>query len=391
MTTKMGPSMMVLLFLISSHILPGFTTAISTVNSLPIIKPTQHTSTSPVTIVGNEEVGAFASAGNGSPANPYIISNYRIESSDYCLRLENISDYVVISDSYFSGDTTNLMLENVSNLLLDNTTLEGGEYGVYAFNVSNVALRDCTMAGNTNGVYFGSSRNATVESTRIYGGLLGIESRFSANLTVRQNKVYGHSFRGIFLNTGTTNSTVFGNEIGWNSIANAKDDGSDNIWWSEQEGGNLWSNYDGEEIYEIEGTAGSVDEAPSYLADLQGPQVEGPDDAFVVQNETDIELMWITQDNYPLVIQIYIDDEEQENQTWIPPTFFMRTGNLDIGTHNFTLIFSDASGNSFRDVVLITVTVSIFGGLGTTILLVSSILSVVGVIVVIFVLKKSAP
>ena len=390
MITRSGPSMMVLLFFISSLILPGFTTAISTVDGLPIIKPEQYTTTSPVTIVGNQEVGGFATAGNGSSTNPYIIREYRIESSDYCLRLENISDYVILSDCHFSAETTNLVLENVSNLLLDNTTLEGGEYGIYAFNVSNVALQDCRLAGNTNGIYFGSSRNATVESTRIYGGLLGIESRFSANLSIGNNKVYGHSFRGIFLNTGSANCTVFGNEIGWNRIANARDDGTDNIWWSEQEGGNLWSNYDGAETYEIEGSATSADEDPGYLADLQRPEVQGPDDAFVVQNATDIELTWVAEDNYPLNIQIFLDDAEQENQTWIPPTFSMRTGNLDIGTHNFTLIFSDASGNLVRDVVLITVTVSIFGGMGTTILLASSILSVIGVVMVILILKRTA-
>ena len=58
-----------------------------------------------ITIIGDSQVAAYASSGNGSESNPYKIENYNISSDTYqnLIQIHATYDYIIIQNCYFDS------------------------------------------------------------------------------------------------------------------------------------------------------------------------------------------------------------------------------------------------------------------------------------------------
>ena len=183
---------------------------------------------------------------------------------------------------------------------------------------------------------------------------------------------------------------MFSCEIGWNGERflgtmfvenNARDDGFNNSWVS-----NRWSDF--EDIpYAIMGGV-SEDLSASLLVDILLPIVTGPEDLRYDEGDMGNWVSWNATDEYAAEYQILIDDVEAFEGFWLGGVTNISVDNLVLGSHNITIRFIDAAGNSVADEVWVSVMIDIFGGEGTELILYASIASIVSIIVLILVIKK---
>ena len=83
------------------------------------------------------------------------------------------------------------------------------------------------------------------------------------------------------------------------------------------------------------------------------PKIEGPPD--VVTSSTTYRIIWKATDSDPDTYSIYIDGNPFKNNiVWSSPEISIEVGNLDPGTHNFTLVVRDLAGYTAKDTVYVT-------------------------------------
>jgi parallel beta-helix repeat protein len=156
---------------------------------------------------------------------------------------------------------------------------------------------------------------------------------------------------GVWLDNAHLN-TIFGNTISGSGIGNALDDGGFNIWDNGIDTGNTWSDYNGGGLYEISGSANSVDRWPERV----GPPF------LWVENETEIiegtsgqELTWKAYDADPLTYEIKENGTIIESGPWDGRNITISLDGLEVGTYNFTATVTDLEGNSSTSVAIVCV------------------------------------
>ena len=197
-----------------------------------------------------------------------------------------------------SEDVAQLILVNCNNVSVSGATLQDGTWGAVIAYSQRCSIHESELVDNNlGGVYVCCSQDVvisqnTITGNRQYPGLEngGIKLRVAYGCNITGNRVYKNEGDGVLLNESSgcliynnlvanntgygirvdgNNNLVYGNAIGWNAAGNAYCDGFGNFWYSaEQEVGNYWSDYEGEESYAIEGNADSVDRYSNSLTDF---------------------------------------------------------------------------------------------------------------------------
>jgi parallel beta-helix repeat protein len=322
-------------------LLLGMSIVCSSVNSTPVYL-TELPSTSsglisltthdPITITRNSDFSSQGWPGNGSQQAPYIIEALEIVTQGTCISIANCDVHFIIRNctllSPVTGVGTGIYFSNVTNGLVENCTIFYHNYGIRFYIVNWLEIVNNTIAHNfSNGLYLD----------------------FTSGVEIRDNRIYGNTGYGVYVGSYALFSDIYGNMIGFNQVANARNNGLYNEWDNGVNTGNVWSDYSGTGVYSISGMG--VDHYPlgfvSRPADVQ--YVVG---AIVPAITWDVRLP--NPDSYTIlwdgvtIIQNSLNASLEHLSKAI--------GGLAAGTYNLTLVAMDGSGYSIVDTVIITVT-----------------------------------
>ncbi len=137
-----------------------------------------------IKILGNGDFSGYASAGNGTEENPYILDGLYVNAtgSTYGIWIENT--------------TAHFILLNVTVVGADNNSAEPWGVGIYMRNVQNGTLRNITCEENGLGIKMEHTENITVDGYTGYRD--GIYGKY-ANYTTIENSVVNGDEDGLYL------------------------------------------------------------------------------------------------------------------------------------------------------------------------------------------------
>ena len=158
-----------------------------------------------ISITSNADFAMYASSGDGTPGNPYIIENYVFSQSNHTVVfIENTDAYFVFRYNTLSGDSSSgiigLLLYNVQHGTIYNNTIRGFENGIFANMSTNIDFKMNEIYNNNYaGILLFSSDSNTITSNIIYNnGGYGIYLVNSNYDVIDQNEVFltGFAYTG---------------------------------------------------------------------------------------------------------------------------------------------------------------------------------------------------
>jgi parallel beta-helix repeat protein len=252
-----------------------------------------------IVILSDDDFKTQGWPGNGTPDNPYVLSDLAKDSYGVPVSIRNTKCHFVIKNSRLSSWTSQaVVLSSLCNARIENCSIRGeGEVGIHIQSSFNVSITTNLIYSFNIGVHLTQSNRSSVSENTLtlnqYGIIsssreiiiqnnsigsndfhLTLESE-AVNNTIRFNKIIGGHW-GITMENNSANNSFYGNKVGWISTGNAWDDGLSNQWDDNISMGNIWDDYSGSGIYQISGTSGSSDRFPSMLTeDILGPSIVG--------------------------------------------------------------------------------------------------------------------
>jgi hypothetical protein len=208
------------------------------------------------------------------------------------------------------------------------------------------------------------------------------------------NSIFDGRFYGIVVHSGANNNQFYANQIGWNLLQNAQDDGFMNSWDDGVSIGNSWSDYSGVGTYNISGNAGSVDHYPSLIMrDSTPPVIDHLSDISlsIEQLNQMVLLNWSIVEDYPSKYEIFVNSTSVIQGPWNGSNIIFEFEPSEIGTFNITLWVCDLSGNFAYDAVFICIsTPTDTPEFNNPLLLILGI-GVVGIVVILVLILKRKP
>ncbi|MFW9907685.1 MAG: right-handed parallel beta-helix repeat-containing protein [Candidatus Thorarchaeota archaeon] len=334
--------------------------------------------------------------GSGTQNDPYVLEGVNITSEFYPIRISGTTSVCIIRDSYIESNSGGIGLYNVSNIVIENSSIVGGTIGIFAENATNITISRSDFRLSENGIYAVNLRNSRIVNSSFHHNEYGIRIIVGYDIEISQCRIYVNYNTGLYLDNDTANVTVFACDIGWNGervlhnlglVRNAHDAGNrslgNNSWIS-----NRWSDYEGENSYQVDGSARSEDSFASLLVDLQAPNISGPDDLRYDEGETGNWLIWNITELYPAFYGLLVNGFQIISGEWYDDSIRFLVDGFALGSHNLTLYCIDSAGNSVSDEVWVSVMISMFGSEGTEIILYSSLVSVLAIVILLVFIKR---
>lgn len=188
----------------------------------------------------------------------------------------------------------------------DSVFYSGDDYGqIYLISCDDVALQGGLITSTQRGVFIAYSTNCIVQDMMITACQAGVTIDDSEYITVKNCTIRSCS-TGLILFSGANHNSFLSNQISysWNEgvlfnpsttsnlLVNNSfhhnddgllDQGSENSWDDGEAYGNFYDNYNGTGVYNIPGTANSVDHYPRrYIASSTGGGLQAPVSVVVV-------------------------------------------------------------------------------------------------------------
>ena len=231
-------------------------------------------------------------SGNGSENNPYLIKDLHIEFSQAysaCIEIIGIFANIEICNCTLNYDSLNswdrqdgigISLSFVYNCAIINCTFTNLESGIDAPSCNNTSFVKNTFKHCRIGLRMDYGGNSTVKGNMMFFNGIGIVLYGVSKCNITANLIAYNTEIGVYLDYPSHQNNIFNNTIAYNQEDltqdenNAQDDGYDNLWDDNLTIGNSWSDYSGEGVYNITGSANSVDRFPTLaLFDLAGPEI----------------------------------------------------------------------------------------------------------------------
>jgi parallel beta-helix repeat protein len=360
----------------------------------------EYTESEFIIIQNNLQLSTVASSGSGTEADPYIISNLKIESYTPCIRVYNTTAWFVIRDcdlrtpAGIPSSEAVVQLSSLRNGAIEDCYMTGATNGVQMMSVIDCQVIGCRSFDNVgNGVYLYGSSNCTVISCHLYANQKGIMFEASSYCEVRGNTIYRNTYVGVEFEPYSHDNSVVANNFGWNFVretgeTHVRDSGENNTFDDGMGLGNAYSDYDGSPPYLMSGDAGSADHYPMSFGDSIPPTIEHlADFAFDKQVEGNYAT-WAASDTLPYTYVAYINAVAWRSGIWDGREIRLLIDGIAIGTHNLTMVVTDCAGNSARDVVFVTAVNFVFAGLGTPLVMIASGITVLSFLLVLGLIKK---
>jgi parallel beta-helix repeat protein len=190
----------------------------------------------------------------------------------------NLSNASVGYQIHFSQDCT------IRGAIFANNTA----WGMYSFNSENTTVMNCDVQHNKrdgvfleysncsliynnsitdneeHGLGLHSSNGCIILNNTLSRNNIGVNFYSSNECFMVGNEILHNSMVGIYVTDGSSQNTIYGNAIGWNDYANARDEAGYNFWDDGNNQGNSWSDYSGFGEYLIDYYG--VDHYPSLLS-----------------------------------------------------------------------------------------------------------------------------
>jgi parallel beta-helix repeat protein len=241
--------LLVVIFLLGILVPYSFSTGThgTTSEKLSDIGTSDRTAHIPIDLGSDADLDAFiGKTGNGTPSNPYIISNLSIQANGgmFCIRLRSIHKNLIISDCLLSGATGNntgkaIDMDSCQNITIIGCIIDSCNIGIsleFSTNVditsnqiSNVAMciafyhsNNCDVVKNTCDVseaYYYSwsiwataSNYLTIDNNTILGGHNGIAADAGFRVRATNNTISDVQSYCIYFAV-MTNSSIIGNRV----------------------------------------------------------------------------------------------------------------------------------------------------------------------------------
>ncbi|MCK5239282.1 MAG: right-handed parallel beta-helix repeat-containing protein [Candidatus Thorarchaeota archaeon] len=351
----------------------------------------QYTPLSPLSITQDIDFETAGFTGTGTEGDPYVLESVSINATQDAISITGTSSFFIIRNSRIQAGNIGITLQNVSNGLLENCEIQAFSRGLFISNGDSITVDDCEFIQAATGIQAFRYDNGLITDSVFHHNDYGVDITSSNNTRIEDSTFFANDDTGLRLLENTFNITVFSCNFGWNGnrllgllgvTTNAHDRGN-NTWIS-----NRWSDYDGDGSYNIQGSAGSIDLFASLIVDINAPFVEGPDYIRYDEGETDNWLNWNATDVFPAHMIIYLNDAQIFSEQWVTESFWFLVDGFPLGSHNITIQYFDAAGNTVSDVVWVSVMISVFGGEGTEFVLYASLASILCVFVLMVVIKR---
>ncbi|OLS21942.1 MAG: hypothetical protein ThorAB25_26210 [Candidatus Thorarchaeota archaeon AB_25] len=300
----------------------------------------------------------------------YTSSNVTVSDNDldrvYFGLIFEGSDSMIADNRIGGSSATGLTLVRSSSCTVENNTCQGSYYaGLVAADSTNCMISNNLVLGNQrDGLRLSDLTDCVVDSNKLEQNLDdGLYIDDCINCTILSNDILNNRDYGVRVHT-SSNNTFYLNRIGWNGDGNSRDDGLNNTWDDGVDTGNFWRDYTGSGVYQIPGTAGSVDRFPVYLMAEDGvhPTIFQTDDVTYEFGTTGHTIYWRASDDFPYSYEIEMNGTAIESGTWESEIFVIEIDGLDIGVYNFTLTVYDEGGLWTSDTVFVTVTPQVTPG-----------------------------
>ena len=245
-------------------------------------------------------------------------------------------------------------LYNTANCILINNTAKGTSFWGFDIdtNARNTTLIKNTALDSTNGFAIYVENCTLINNTAIGNSNAGIILIHADNCTIIGNIIRGNDL-GLELHS-SSNAILYFNMMYSNDI-NAEDaDGVNNQWDDNVSSGNSWDDYSGSGVYNVPGTAGSVDRYP-FLLDFVLPTIDSPVNTSYGEGTTDNVITWTPADAHPVSYIVYRNGANGLTNPWDGSQIVVNVDGLTLGIYNYTIEVLDFGGNSVTDEVFVTV------------------------------------
>lgn len=265
---------------------------------------------------------------------------------------------LVKSNNVIASESNGLSVLRSSNCTIeDNDCRYNSASGLVVDECINTTISKNIAITNDVGLRLSESTRCLVDSNRFeqnhdYGGYM----TYSTFCTIVNNSVRFNWDVGLRAQHSSNNSFYL-NRLGWNDARNALDDGFNNTWDNGVDTGNLWNDYSGIGVYNIPGTAQSVDRFPGVLLAEDGspPTLSSPTDIIYEFGTSGNMIYWQATDQYPHTYQLERNGTVIESGPWESEIFAINIDGLEIGVYNFTLTVCDEGGLCRSDTVFVSV------------------------------------
>ncbi len=280
----------IIVFLLLFSIL-NFTNSITQISSSPCLKLIPH---DPIVINSDSDFLDYDFEGSGSSVDPYRIEDYEIEATGLLARGIEISFttlHFIIEGCTITSEDTGIYLYEIADgtaEIYDNTCIGTSGLGV---GISVQYVEDCKVQNNTctnfgTGIYLHSALNCEMKFNNASSNTQnGIAIRTSDFIFISFNFLKDNSQHGLAIISASSFNFIHHNKFIDNSKestytitgdridtinSQGYDEGNQNMWHDASTGhGNWWSDFSSG-VYEIDGSANSIDLYPQKIGQQNG-------------------------------------------------------------------------------------------------------------------------
>ncbi|MFW9805402.1 MAG: NosD domain-containing protein [Candidatus Thorarchaeota archaeon] len=350
----------------------------------------QYNTHAPIVITSNADFAANDATGVGTRSDPYTFKNLRIVATETCIEVRDTTAFFVISNCKLQSGRADpvIWFQDLENGIVENSDVFGGSSGLELNQVIDCSATGNSFYGGYNGVLVFNSQNNTIIENEIHNNQRGVMLDWSDHSSIVNNSIYSNSGYGIEVAFYSSNNTIYGNSLGWNHDENAFDDGEDNNFDDGVSIGNLWSDYNSSESYQIPGLGGDIDDFANILIDTTAPVIVPQYDTAIDVESTGNTLTWLAGDQFPASYIVQENDAIATSGIWNGEAITIDLDHLIVGTYAITIIIHDGAGNTASDDVFVSVVSFLLGGLGTELVMLASGITVASFIIIIILIKK---
>jgi parallel beta-helix repeat protein len=294
---------------------------------------------------------------NGKPLGYFVnISNSYIKISDYGAIILVNSSRVDIGEGDFSQSVFGIQLVYCTDCEIKDFTTHGNRgYGIRLSYSYLCRIMSCIIKGGFDyGISLFESNNCSIESSIVHGCIRGIGIGLSNN-TITGNILAYNDLTNLILGGTSSSNSIFGNKLGW-ADDSAIDYGLNNYFDDGVGTGNSWSDYDGVGIYDVVGSAGSIDHFPTVLAATSPATINTLESITFEVDSTGHSLDWSVQALYNATFEILKNNSIIQEDNVSTASIVVQLDELPVGTYLFEIRVSDILGGFISSSVLVTVT-----------------------------------